>query len=306
MLKQTSHISVMPDESLQYLQVDKGGVFLDCTLGGGGHSRKILSANTANIVYAGDRDSNAIERSVQITAEYPNRFIAKKCSFSEIGLLFKDQKFNGVLADLGISSDHLAENRGFSFQDDSLDMRMDKDSQITAADIVNNFSVSELCSLLRRGGVRTNVKQIADSIIKHRPFNNARSLADAINKAARSRSDKKLNPATVAFQAIRIEVNNELAEIKRLLDTIPSIVVVGARLVIISFHSLEDKIVAGTMRNWSREDQIPAFWANNNLRSKGALGRLLTKKAIMPGEKEVENNSRARSARLRCFEFFGE
>ncbi len=299
------HLSVMPKEVLDCLQAELAGKYLDCTLGGAGHTRLILEANYQNIVYAGDRDPLAIDRASDILAQFPNRFHPVKSSFSELPVVFKTQKFDGILADLGISSDQLLTGRGFSFKDqDSLDMRMDPTSGQTAHDLVNTYSQKELMTVLRVGGVTQSVMQIAAAIVKARPIENAEQLARVINSAAKFNPKKKINPATLAFQAIRIEVNDELGEIKRLLEVLPQIASAGCRLVIISFHSIEDQLVARAMRNWANPPQKPALWGGTgNAQQARPLGQLVTKKALTPSEDEIAINPRSRSAKLRNFIF---
>ncbi len=299
------HLSVMPKEVIDCLQCQLPGKYLDCTLGGAGHSRLILQANPANLVSAGDRDPVAVERSSEVSEQFPNRFFPTKASFSELGVVFRNEKFDGILADLGISSDQLLTGRGFSFKDqDSLDMRMDPSAGLTAHDVVNTYSQKELMNILRVGGVTQSVMQISDAIIKARPIENAEQLARVINSAAKYNPKKKINPATLAFQAIRIEVNDELGEIKRLLEILPQIATAGCRLVIISFHSIEDQLVARAMRNWANPPQKPALWGGTgNAEQVKPLGQLVTKKALTPSEEEIAINPRSRSAKLRNFIF---
>ena len=301
------HKSVLLDESLQYLQANKQGRYLDCTLGGGGHTRAILQANQNNIVYGTDRDVAAIERSKSMATDFPDRFVAKHASFSDVALVLAGEKFDGIIADLGISSDQLLSGRGFSFKDEnSLDMRMNTTEGITAGELVNNFSLKDLLRVLRRGGVKQQAMKIAHAIIDGRPYASARQLADQINAVARMKNGKKTNPATVTFQAIRIEVNQELRQIEELLEQLPKLAAKNARVVILCFHSLEDKLVARQFRSWSRRDSTPALWAGEKKQNTPEpLGRIVTAKAVLPSDDEVELNPRARSARLRSF-YFGE
>lgn len=302
MTKESIHISVMKNEALDHLKVNDGGVFLDCTLGGAGHSKAILEANDKNIVYACDRDEVAVERAKPLEEEYKDRFFVEKGNFSDVANLFEHCQFDGILADLGLSSDQLDGMRGFSVKDEeSLDMRMGEDGSISAHHVVNEFSLNELRSMFRRGGVRTQVNSMANAIIRNRPIEDSKTLANIINSAVRTDGKKKSPPAIVAFQAIRIEVNDELNEIKNLLVSLPQVAKSGCRLVVISFHSLEDKLVTSQLRKWDKGDTKPALWNEQN--EEKEIGDLITKEAIFPTEIEVGENSRSRSARLRSFIF---
>ena len=303
----TVHKSVLLNESLEYLQAHKQGRYLDCTLGGGGHTRAILEANHKNIVYGTDRDLAAIERAKSLAKDFPDRFIAKHASFSDVALVLAGEKFDGIIADLGISSDQLLSGRGFSFKDDSsLDMRMNIAEGITAGELVNNFSLQDLLRVLRKGGVKQQAMKIAHAIIDGRPYSNAKQLADQINTVARMKNGKKTNPATTTFQAIRIEVNQELKQIEELLAQLPKLAAKNARVVILCFHSLEDKLVARQFRSWSRRDTTPALWVSEKKQDVAEpLGKILTAKAVLPDVEEIGSNPRARSARLRSF-YFGE
>lgn len=298
------HISVMLDEALEYLQAEKGGHFLDCTLGGCGHTKAILDANPDSLVTGCDRDIRAIERSASILDGYQERVKVKQASFSQIAEKTEGQKFDGILADLGISSDQLVEGRTFSFQDDArLDMRMDESQELSAYDVVNFYPPPKLLKVLSEGGVGKETRAVVRAIMDSRPLETAVQLKDLLaGLPCLNRFDKKRNPATVVFQAIRMEVNGELAEISALLEAIPSIMKPGGRLVIISFHSLEDRKVASCMRKWGTGDTAPALWRGAEPEEK-PIGKLLTRKALFPTEREVKENPRSRSARLRCFSF---
>ena len=302
----TCHVSVMPAEVISNLQSATGGAFLDCTFGGGGHSRQILDQNPENSVFAIDRDLDALARAETWSSKYSGRLVITHCSFKGLALLTDGKKFNGVLADLGTSVDQLESDRGFSFRRPAaLDMRMDQTQELTAEKIVNEYSEHEIYVLLRKGGVGNEARLIARAIVKNRPIRDTAQLAELIAgsiKHTQKEQGKNRHPATLAFQALRIAVNDELSEIEALLDLIPNIVKSKARAVIISFHSLEDKLVAGRMRSWENTDSTPALWAGP-VKSKGSLGKLLTRKAATPGTTELESNPKSRSARMRVFEF---
>lgn len=299
----THHIPVLLQEAVEGLHAIGGGVFLDCTFGGGGHSQAILEANSENIVVGADRDKRALLRAESVASKYVGRFESIHSSFSDLSTKLDGRKFNGILADLGISTDQLKEDRGFSFGDDSaLDMRMDESSELSAAQIVNSYDPQELFVILKEGGVGAEARAIAQAIVAARPLETTKELARVIARVPqRGRAKgKQSNPATVVFQAIRIAVNDEFAQIKALLKAIPLLITPGGRLAIISFHSLEDKAVTRVLRKWEGE-QAPALWPG--ARSEKSFGTLLTKKAILPAEQECKENPSARSARLRVFEF---
>jgi 16S rRNA (cytosine1402-N4)-methyltransferase len=301
--KKSIHIPVMLEEVLSGLKASKGGEFLDCTFGGGGHSRAILEANQNNVVYAIDRDPQAVERAENEFEDYidAGRLLIWHAAFSDLSTLLNGKKFNGILADLGVSSDQLSGGeRGFSFKDTSaLDMRMDSSASYSAADVVNETSERELVSILRRGGVSDfEARAVAREIVKARPLASTADLAAAVHRSAKS--NKGFDSATLAFQAIRIEVNHEFDEIESLMDMAVEALYAKGRLVVISFHSLEDQLVAKRMRKWGTGDAYPANWPGQH--EAKTLGSLLTKKALLPTEEELTRNSRSRSARLRIFE----
>ena len=305
--QQTTHTPVLLAEVLHYLQADQGGAFLDCTLGGGGHTKALLDANPNTSVLACDRDGRALERAKSSLKNYSSRLQIQQSPFSGLLAVAPAQGFDGLLADLGISSDQLAEGRGFSFQDDTpLDMRMDENSSYSAAMVVNETTPPELFKILKRGGVGREAHSVVAAICQHRPFQTTHQLAEAVAAVVGGRDyHKKVHPATVVFQALRIEVNQELVEIEALLQAAPVLLRRPGRLAVISFHSLEDKLVASTLRQWEQGEQRPALWPGAEGRGAGTapLGRLLTRKAITATSAEVQQNPRARSARLRVFEF---
>jgi 16S rRNA (cytosine1402-N4)-methyltransferase len=224
-------------------------------------------------------------------------------SFSALHLHLGGRRFHGILADLGVSSDQIAGQRGFSFNDAApLDMRMDRSQPKSAREIVNDSSERELFIILRKGGVGEAAKAVAREIVRARPIYDTPSLAEAVAKAMHGRlAHKRVNPATVAFQAIRMAVNDELEEIAALLDLAPGIAQRPGRLAVITFHSIEDKAVTSRMRAWEGADDLPALWPGAV--PKRALGRMVVRKAITPGAAELERNPRARSAKLRVFGF---
>lgn len=310
----TRHVPVLVREVLEGLGVERGGSFLDCTLGGGGHSSAILGAHPNASIVAVDRDLRAVVRARARFQEedriaiHHGRFgdvgqIVGVSGDGEFGLATDAQlRFDGVLADLGMSTDQLVEGRGFSFRDaGSLDMRMDEGEGVTAASIINSSSIGELIRILRIGGVGREVSRISHEIVRARPIQSGQILADLVARVV-PRTPGGSHPATVVFQALRIAVNREWEEIELLLRVVPRMMKPGGRLAIICFHSLEDQRVTRRLRQWAAGDTAPASRAD--MRKERPIGRLLTKSAIEPRPEEVEANPASRSARLRVFEFF--
>jgi len=304
MSQDSVHIPVLLKESIDYLKASSENyhTFLDCTAGGGGHSKQILDSKDTNIVYSMDRDVKAIERLNSKFADYKER---SKIIHSSFGKIMKniDQKFDGILADLGISSDQLAEDRGFSFSDSNLDMRMDtSNSTKTAKEIINNYNFNSLYRIFKIGGIKKEASKLVKFIIENRNFNTAEELKEAVTRFyTTNKWTKKTNPATLVFQSLRIEVNGEFAEIKALLNQIPQIINKKGRVVIISFHSSEDKLIASTFRQWQNGDSLPPGWGTPE---KKRLGNMITSKAVVPTLEEIESNPRSRSSLMRIFEFF--
>lgn len=302
---ETRHQSVMPREVLEGLNAEAGGDFLDCTLGGAGHAEQILHAHPENRLHGCDRDQRALERAKQRLQVFGDRVTFSKAKFSELERVCQGRRFDGLLADLGVSTDQLHEQRGFSFNDETaLDMRMDEGDALDAGAVVNTYSEAQLVQVLKKGGVSSGAKSIARAIIKARPIAHSQQLADliALLPAAR-RPGKRVHPATVVFQALRMEVNQELSEIESLLEQMPRLVKSKGRAAVISFHSGEDKLVARTFRRWAGSEQAPAWWVGERSKNAERLGRLLQNEALKPSEKEVLENNAARSARLRVFLF---
>lgn len=298
---ETKHVPVLFRETLDLLNAKEGGIFLDCTFGGGGHTRGILEANPENWVVALDRDPNSLKRAESWRGKYGERLDIHHAAFSQASQCVGNAKFDGILADLGVSTDQLFEGRGFSFADSDLDMRMDPSAGQSVAEFLNTASEREIFLALARGGVNQNGKQIARRIFHEKPITSAQALADLIASSGLGKNSK-VHPATVVFQALRIAVNNELSELERLLEIAPALVKPGGVLAIITFHSLEDTLVTRTMRGWEGRDTAPAGWRGVQERNP-KLGSLLTKKAVRASEGEVKINAASRSAGLRVFRF---
>ena len=301
-MEASQHVPVMKREVLCALQAETGGDYLDCTLGGGGHARALLEANHRNTVVAADRDEDALGRAGdRLQRDFPGRLELLHSRFSKLQDNLKGRTFDGLLADLGLSSDQLAGARGFSFNDAvPLDMRMEKSAEKSADWVVNRLPERDLFIVLKRGGVGAEARGVAKAITRARPLTNTADLASVIRAASPASRREHIDPATLAFQAIRMAVNDELEEIGALLDAAPVILRRPGRCVIISFHSLEEKAVVSRFRAWSGAEAAPASWGPETARRQGVL---LTRKAQRPSLEEVSVNPRARSARLRVFEF---
>lgn len=298
------HIPVMPREVVEWLQAEKGGMFLDCTFGGGGHTRALLDASPDSWVVALDRDKRALARGARWASNYGDRLTLIHCPFSGALEMVGFSKFDGVLADLGMSTDQLCEGRGFSFSDEGpLDMRMDESLPMMAQDFINSASERELYIALAEGGVGSTSKQLARLLVAERPFSSARELAEVIRLSRLGKkSGTRIHPATVVFQALRMKINREREEIEALLSAAPTLVKgEGSRLAVITFHSVEDTLVARTMRRWEAAGSYPASW--RGAREGKRLGRVVPRKPVLPTQQEVLSNPASRSARLRVFEF---
>jgi 16S rRNA (cytosine1402-N4)-methyltransferase len=298
------HVPVLLREVVEQLQAEKGGMFLDCTFGGGGHTRALLEASPDSWVVALDRDRRAIERGLTWAQGYNERLTLIHATFSKAREVVGRIRFDGILADLGMSTDQLREGRGFSFADEgALDMRMDEQAPLTAQDFINTASEREIYRALAEGGVGQSAYQLARVLINERPFESAKQLADLVRASfLGKKGPSKVHPATVVFQALRMKINHEREEIEELMSVAPDLVKgAGSRLAVITFHSIEDTLVAREMRRWESAGSYPASWRGP--RTDKQLGRCVSRKPTCPDEDEVRLNPASRSARLRVFEF---
>ena len=276
------HIPVLYREVLEVFNDIEDGIIIDCTLGYGGHSSMILEANQHIKLIGIDQDQTAIDFSTQRLKKYGDRALIKKGRFSSV---IKDiikeygvENIRGVLADIGVSSLQLDQkDRGFSYESQTLDMRMDKDAALSAEDVVNEYSTKELERILFEYGELRNYKKIATKIIQNRPFDSAKQLSDTL-KSEMPRG-KKIHPATLLMQAIRIEVNNELGELNSLLKSLE--VLTEAKIAIISFHSLEDRIVKQTYIRWKKSCICPSEIMRCECSNNNQHGFIISKKPIM-------------------------
>jgi len=306
----SQHIPVLLDEVVAALKPQDGKVYVDGTFGAGGYTRAILAAANCSVV-AIDRDPDAIKRADVFAYEFPGRFNIVEGCFGDMASLLASAgigSVDGVVLDIGVSSFHLDEaERGFSFQQDGpLDMRMGRSGQ-SAADVVNNFPEEELANLIYQLGEERKSRRIAAAIVRARvdaPFTSTLQLAgfveSVVGRAPRKKGQKQIHPATRTFQALRIYVNDELGELSRGLAGAEKILNSDGRLVVVSFHSLEDRIVKQFMAE--RGGRVSA--GSRHIPAPTEVGpppsfHLKTKGAVKPSEGEMAVNPRARSSRLR-------
>ena len=301
---QTPHIPVLLDEVVDVFKDVKSGYVVDCTVGYGGHSEALLKSNPNIKLICVDQDDEALEFSKKRLSPYHDRVVFKKGRFSEVSANLSEYDVVGALADIGVSSLHLDKlDRGFSFKSETLDMRMSHDTKLTAYDVINHYSQDELERIFREYGEIRSYKKMASMIVQKRlkkPFESAKELAEFI---AKNFSHPKLHPATLLFQAVRIEVNQELEELKKLLENLKILNNSNLLVAIITFHSLEDKIVKTTFKDWTRKCVCPAGVFRCECGGDNSLGKILTKKPIVATRKEIDKNPRSRSSKLRVFRF---
>jgi 16S rRNA (cytosine1402-N4)-methyltransferase len=297
--KEVGHVPVLLKEAIDFLNVRRGGTYIDATVGLGGHSFEIAKRLGAPGHLIGlDKDPAALEiakaklgsAGVPPASDSPKITLLHR-SFAEIAEGVQAATVNGILADLGVSSLQLNDAaRGFSFQADGpLDMRMDPHSERTAEQVVNHLDERELADVIYEFGEERRSRRIARAICRSRPIRSTAHLAEVVSAAARpmNQAERRIHPATRTFQALRIFVNRELDDLKALLEAAPRILKPGGRVVVISFHSLEDRIVKDAFRESNIKDKYY---------------RVLTKKPVIASEEEQDRNPRARSAKLRAAE----
>ncbi len=296
-MENQKHIPVLKKEVLFYLNCGPGKIFVDGTVGGGGHTQAILEASAPNGFVIGlDVDGEALIQAKKKLAPYGERYILKKGNYArgrEILSGLNIEKVDGFLLDLGISSLQLAApERGFSFlHPGPLDMRMDNTASVTASQIINRWSQKRIAEIIKQYGEERWANRIARKITETRvkmSIKTTTQLAEIVANAIPRRNwPRRIHPATRTFQALRIVVNQELENLKQFLNQVLSLLAPKGRVVIISFHSLEDRLVKNAFRNWAKEGKV----------------QLLTKKPVQPSREELAMNPRARSAKLRAIEF---
>ncbi len=305
------HLPVMPDEVIRFLAPKPGGIYVDGTVGGGGHASLVLEESSPDGVLIGfDRDAEALRAAAERLLPYGDRVKMVQGNYAGLDEAlagFGIAGIDGLLLDLGVSSHQLdSAERGFSFQQDApLDMRMDGCTGVTAAELVNTLPEEELCRIIRDYGEERWARRIAAFIVKARaeaPVETTLQLVDIIKGAIpRGAWEERLHPATRTFQALRIAVNDELDSLEKGLDLGIGMLTRGGRVVVIAFHSLEDRIVKNCFRRFSRGCTCPKGLPYCICGGK-QLVRVLTGRPVMAGEAEVKANPRARSARLRAAE----
>ena len=307
-----AHVPVLFNECMEYLNINPDGIYVDCTAGGGGHSRGILERlSEKGTLISLDKDDNALRTCLLSSREYPGKnWIIVKSDFSEIDYVIgsmKIGKVDGILADLGVSSHQIdTPERGFSYAvDGPLDMRMDEQQILTAETVVNTYSEYDLERIFRDYGEERYSGRIASAIVRDRktkPFTRTKQLADKIVEymPAQGRHEDQ-HPARRCFQALRIEVTHELSSVERLLMDGPRCLKPGGRMAVISFHSLEDRIVKEAFRKLESPCTCPRDFPVC-VCGKKPLGEVITKKPVTASDEEIENNSRAHCCKLRVFE----
>jgi 16S rRNA (cytosine1402-N4)-methyltransferase len=285
------HIPVMPLEISRYLIGNPGGLYVDCTFGGGGHTSYLLDKFKGIKIVAFDWDEDSSKRFIEREKEFGGRVVFIRDNFKNVKKALSAlniNKIDGILADIGVSSKQFGDlDRGFSFNSGALDMRMDKRNAFTAKEVVNSYSYEDLSDIFYKYGEERRSRQVASAILLRRKkgvINTAAELQAVICSV--KRPEGRINPATKVFQALRIFVNSELENLEVLLSDAPELLNAGGRTVIISFHSLEDRIVK---QNFRRNSECRMY-------------KILTKKVVTALKEEVKSNPRSRSARIRAAE----
>lgn len=308
-LRGRAHTPVLYHQVLSTLSPRAGGRYLDGTVGAGGHAEGILQASSPSGELLGlDRDPSALEIAAENLSPFGGRVHLKQGSFMHMrryAAMEGWDQVDGILLDLGLSSMQLADaSRGFSFQEEGpLDMRFDPSQGFTAAELVNTLSFEELSDLFRRYGEVPAARRLAREIVESRPLTTTRQLVEIIMRA-QGRRKGRIHPATLPFQAMRIAVNDEFDALSAGLEQAVQLLKPGGRIVVIAFHSLEDRIVKRAFRRESSDCTCPPDQPACTCEHEAQLG-LLTKRPVRPNETEVRLNPRARSARLRAAEKLG-
>ena len=299
------HIPVLLDEVIESFKNLNDGFVVDCTLGYAGHSSVILN-KYPNINLIGiDRDQEALDFSNNRLKEYKNRITLYKGTFSNIFPTLKEQPIKAILADFGVSSLQLDKReRGFSFNSQNLDMRMDSNAELSAFNIINEYPQEKLEYIFNHYGEVKLYKELTSKILEARSVEKIKSgseLTDLILKVIPKGG--KIHPATLPFQAIRIEVNNELGEIEGLLDSLENSTPSEAVVSLITFHSLEDRLVKNRFKKWASACICDANAIRCSCGKNNAIGKMIKRKPITASKEELKINNRSRSAKLRSFKF---
>lgn len=295
------HIPVLYNEVLDCFKDINKGYIIDCTTGYAGHSSGLLNQNSSVKLICNDQDDEALNFSKNRLKDFENRVEFNKGNFENIIKKFENYPIRGVLADIGVSSLQLDKlDRGFSFNSENLDMRMNQNQGLDASTVINSYSQVELENIFKEYGEIREYKKIASLIVQNRPFYSAKELAEFFyNKLPKG----KIHPATLIFQAIRIEVNDELGVLDRLFKSMEEAKLKDCIFAIISFHSLEDRVVKNYFKKWSENCICPKDAFRCECGKNHALGKIITKKPIIATNFEIKQNPRSRSAKLRVFRF---
>jgi 16S rRNA (cytosine1402-N4)-methyltransferase len=302
------HRPVLLEETMKLLAPERGGLFVDCTVGLGGHSEAILKSSPDTRVIGMDLDPAALAYSRQRLAPFEDRFRAFQANFRAISSILQqanERDPNGVLADLGVSSVQFdSPERGFSFRFDApLDMRMDPTSGVTAADLLQQLSESEIARIIFEYGEERHSRRIARRIVERReqkkPVTTTTELADLVRHAAGGHKRQQIHPATRTFQALRIAVNHELEGLGEFVESAVDLLIPDGRFAGISFHSLEDRILKRELKKLSGHCECPPRMPVCSCGARKVV-EVLTRRPVTPGEQELDENPRARSAKLRA------
>ncbi|MDD4329227.1 MAG: 16S rRNA (cytosine(1402)-N(4))-methyltransferase RsmH [Aliarcobacter sp.] len=295
------HIPVLYKETLETFKDINDGYIIDCTTGFAGHSSGLLTSNENVKLICNDQDDEALEFSKKRLEPYTQRVIFNKGNFEHVIDTFKNYEIRGILADIGVSSLQLDKlDRGFGFDSNTLDMRMNQNQSLDAATVVNAYSLAELERVFKDCGEVREYKKVASLILNNRPFTSAKEISELLGKKM---SKGKIHPATLPFQGIRIEVNDELGVLERLFDSLENAKFKNCIVAIISFHSLEDRIVKNYFKKWTKSCICPNGVFRCECGNNHALGKIITKKPIIPTALEIKQNPRSRSSKLRIFKF---
>ncbi len=302
-----NHVSVLKEELAGGIITDKNGTYCDMTLGGAGHSKRLLELTSDAVLLGIDRDPLALKVAEERLSEFSERVKLYHGNFSEIDIAAESngiEAFDGIMADLGVSSPQLDDaGRGFSYMHDApLDMRMDTTSDFSAYDVVNSYSEAELTRIIGTYGEERWAKRIAEFIVKNRPVKTTLELVEIIKAAVPAGArEKGGHPAKRTFQAIRIEVNGELDAVSEALEKAVSLLKSGGRIGVITFHSLEDRLVKQAFQAMAKGCTCPPSFPICVCGKKPEI-KIITKKPILPSDGELSENSRSKSAKLRIAE----
>ena len=300
------HTSVLLKEAIDYLNIREDGTYIDATLGYAGHSGEILKQLNKGTLIAFDKDIDAVNYSRTKLNKIGDNFKIYNTGFINIKEVMEDKKVDGVLFDLGVSSPEIDEdNRGFSYMKNSkLDMRMDQNSKLTAYEIVNTYTKEALTNIFRKYGEEKHALKIAEKIEKQRNIKKIETtyeLVDIIDKCYPYKEKRLTHPAKKVFQALRIEVNNELNEFEKALKDSLELLNIGGRVVVITFHSLEDRICKNIFKQASEVNEVVKGMPDIPVNLLPNF-KLITKKPIIPRDEEIRRNSRSKSAKMRVIE----